>query len=70
MLVNAQTLTVGLSVRLEAKPGRETDLEALLRGATVWVNRLNQPPEELGLHPDRTVTDLNGLLDFVLEQSR
>ena len=37
---------------------------------TVWVNRLNQPPEELGLHPDRTVTDLNGLLDFVLEQSR
>jgi len=33
MLVNAETLTVGLSVRLEAKPGRETDLEALLRGA-------------------------------------
>ena len=33
MLVNAQTLTVGLSVRLEAKPGREADLEALLRGA-------------------------------------
>lgn len=38
--------------------------------ATVWVNRLNQPPEELGLHPDRTVTDLNGLLDFVLKQDR
>ena len=33
MLVNAETLTVGLSVRLEAKPGRETDLEAFLRGA-------------------------------------
>jgi quinol monooxygenase YgiN len=33
MLVNADTLTVGLSVRLEAKPGRETDLEALLRSA-------------------------------------
>ena len=37
---------------------------------TVWVNRLNQPPEELGLHPDRTVTDLSGLLDFVLGQAR
>ncbi len=33
MLVKTDTLTVGLSVRLEAKPGRETDLEALLRGA-------------------------------------
>lgn len=33
MLVKAEALTVGLSVRLEAKPGRETDLEALLRGA-------------------------------------
>jgi 2-haloacid dehalogenase len=33
---------------------------------TVWVNRFNQPPEELGVRPDRTVTDLNGLLDFVL----
>jgi hypothetical protein len=37
---------------------------------TVWVNRLKQPFEELGLHPDRTVTDLNGLLDFVLKQER
>jgi 2-haloacid dehalogenase len=37
---------------------------------TVWVNRLNQPREELGLEPDRTVTDLNGLLDFVLPQQR
>jgi len=34
---------------------------------TVWVNRLHQPPEELGLPPDRTVSDLAGLLDFVLD---
>ena len=33
---------------------------------TVWVNRLHQPPEELGTQPDRTVTTLRGLLDFVL----
>jgi 2-haloacid dehalogenase len=33
---------------------------------TVWVNRVNQPLEELGIRPDRTVVDLNGLLDFVL----
>jgi 2-haloacid dehalogenase len=32
---------------------------------TVWVNRLRQPVEELGIRPDRTVSDLNGLLDFV-----
>jgi 2-haloacid dehalogenase len=32
---------------------------------TVWVNRLNQPVEELGIRPDRTVRDLQGLLDFV-----
>jgi 2-haloacid dehalogenase len=37
---------------------------------TVWVNRLNQPREELGVDPDRTVTDLNGLLDFVLKKER
>jgi 2-haloacid dehalogenase len=37
---------------------------------TVWVNRLNQPREELGVAPDRTVTDLNGLLDFALKQER
>jgi len=37
---------------------------------TVWVNRLNQPLEELGVHPDRTVADLNGLLDFVLKHER
>ena len=34
---------------------------------TVWVNRFNQPAEELGFRPDRTVTDLKGLLDFVFE---
>jgi 2-haloacid dehalogenase len=33
---------------------------------TVWVNRFNQPLEELGIHADRTVTNLRGLLDFVL----
>ena len=35
--------------------------------STVWVNRFNQPAEELGVRPDRTVTDLKGLLDFVLK---
>ncbi len=35
---------------------------------TVWVNRFNQPAEELGFRPDRTVTDLQGLLDFVFER--
>ena len=34
---------------------------------TVWVNRFHQAPEELGLQPDRIVTDLNGLMDFVLD---
>ena len=33
---------------------------------TVWVNRSNQPLEQLGVRPDRTVVDLKGLLDFVL----
>jgi 2-haloacid dehalogenase len=33
---------------------------------TVWVNRLNQPPERLGVNADQTVTDLHGLLQFVL----
>ena len=37
---------------------------------TVWVNRLDQPLEELGVHPDRTVANLNGLLDFVLKHER
>jgi 2-haloacid dehalogenase len=33
---------------------------------TVWVNRFNQPLEELGIRPDRITTNLDGLLDFVL----
>jgi 2-haloacid dehalogenase len=33
---------------------------------TVWVNRLNQPLEQLGVRPDETFTDLKGLLEFVL----
>jgi len=37
---------------------------------TVWVNRVNQPREELDPSPDRTVTDLDGLLDFVLKSER
>lgn len=35
---------------------------------TVWVNRFDQPIEELGVRPDRTVRDLSGLLDFVLNR--
>jgi len=37
---------------------------------TVWVNRFNQPLEELGVQPDRVVTNLNGLLEFVLSTPR
>ena len=33
---------------------------------TVWVNRSHQPAEELGVRPDRVVSDLNGLLDFAV----
>jgi 2-haloacid dehalogenase len=33
---------------------------------TVWVNRFNQPLEEMGVRPDKTVASLDGLLDFVL----
>ena len=33
MLVNVKTLTVGLWVRLEAKQGREADLDTFLRSA-------------------------------------
>ena len=33
---------------------------------TVWVNRFNQPPEQLGIPPDRTVSNLQGLLEYVL----
>ena len=37
---------------------------------TVWVNRFDQPVEELEVRPDRTVSDLNGLLEFVLKGQR
>lgn len=36
---------------------------------TVWVNRFNQPPEQLSVTPDRTVRDLDGLLAFVLSSA-
>ena len=32
---------------------------------TYWVNRFNQPFEELSIRPDQTSTNLDGLLDFV-----
>lgn len=37
---------------------------------TVWVNRFHQPAEELGVLPDRTVANLEGLLEFVLHGGR
>ena len=37
---------------------------------TVWVNRFNQPPEQLGITPDRTLRDLDGLLAFELSSPR
>lgn len=33
---------------------------------TMWVNRLNLPPEELGIQPHHVAHDLSGLLDVVL----
>jgi 2-haloacid dehalogenase len=33
---------------------------------TFWVNRFNQPVEELGIHADQTSADLDGLVTFVL----
>ena len=33
---------------------------------TIWVNRFDQPVEELGILPDKTAADLSGLLDLVL----
>src|SRR5262249_42737078 len=33
---------------------------------TVWVNRFNLPVEKFGTTPDRVVTNMDGLLDFVL----
>jgi len=36
---------------------------------TVWVNRLQLPLEQLGVRPDVTVADMNGLVDVVLGRS-
>ncbi len=33
---------------------------------TYWVNRFNLPVEELGINPDKTSNNMDGLLDFVL----
>lgn len=35
---------------------------------TFWVNRFNQPLEQLSVRPDATSANLDGLLDFVLSQ--
>jgi 2-haloacid dehalogenase len=37
--------------------------------ATYWVNRFNLPVEQLGIEPDKTSNNLQGLLDFVLGKS-
>jgi 2-haloacid dehalogenase len=36
---------------------------------TYWVNRFNLPVEKLGIEPDKTSNNLQGLLDFVLGKS-
>lgn len=36
---------------------------------TFWVNRFNQPLEELSVRPDQTSTNLDDLLNFVLAQA-
>jgi 2-haloacid dehalogenase len=36
---------------------------------TFWVNRANQPPEQLGVAPDATSPSLAGLLEFVLPRA-
>jgi hypothetical protein len=38
----------------------------VVRLPNVLVTRFNQPVEELGIHPDKTFTDLDDLLNFVL----
>src|SRR3954469_24116882 len=35
---------------------------------TIWVNRFDQPFEELGIRPDRTSPNLSSLVDFVLSK--
>ena len=37
---------------------------------TIWVNRFNQPAEELGIRPDHVAQDLSGLLEYVLGDPR
>jgi 2-haloacid dehalogenase len=37
---------------------------------TIWVNRFNQPAEELGIQADHSVSDLSGLLEFALSGAR
>jgi 2-haloacid dehalogenase len=37
---------------------------------TFWVNRFRQPAEDLGVRPDHTSTNLNDLVDYVLDASR
>jgi 2-haloacid dehalogenase len=37
---------------------------------TVWVNRMAQPPEELGVAADATFSGLDGVVDFVLQRPR
>ena len=36
---------------------------------TVWVNRFNLPMEKLGTAPDRTTTNMEGVIEFVLGAS-
>jgi 2-haloacid dehalogenase len=36
---------------------------------TVWVNRFNLPAEKLGAVPDRTTTNMDGVIEFVLGAS-
>jgi 2-haloacid dehalogenase len=36
---------------------------------TFWVNRIDQPLEELNIRPDQTSANLDGLLNFVLSNS-
>ena len=35
---------------------------------TFWVNRFNLPVEELGIEPDKSSNDMEGLLEFVLNE--
>jgi hypothetical protein len=37
---------------------------------TYWVNRLNLPPEELGIQADQTSKNIEGLMKFVLGTPR